>query len=187
MLVERSKQYNYNTVRLLATSAVTYLGVQGLANNTRYPDTYIMRAVFTAYITMDTLCGNQTPSTIMHHALVCCSAAMCYQPVTGEDHSALSNMLPESCTCEGMAVLSCLDVATGRRFKKYIRILHLLNIALVRRKMWTTCRDIRMRVVKSEKIRMVTTGILNAMLCLDAYWFFTIVKSLVGTKMPIYT
>jgi hypothetical protein len=173
-----SSSLDYNSLRLVTTSLVTYLGARGVLADTRYPNTNFMRTVFSAYIAMDVFMTKLTPSTAIHHALVFTSAAMCYRPVTGDDHVAISDMLPESCVCEGMAALACVDVATGRRYREVVAYMHLLNLAFVRFPMWSKCRSDYTERIRNDRLKMGVTAMLTAMLGLDAYWFMLILKGL---------
>ena len=171
---------SYDTVRLALTGLITSLGVVTVATDAQWPDPFLraQRMVIPFYIAVDTVCNDMSVDRVIHHVLVAGSVLCCIEPISGEDCGRLVRMMSDVSVNEGMAVLTCLDKLTQRRFKTTFIILHLLNIALVRRRVWLTCRDESSKNVKSKRVRSFVKAMCNAMLMLDVYWTGLLLKQL---------
>ena len=179
MLANVGLMNSYNTLRLLLTGLITTMGTRAYLDGAKMPDPIVraLRLLISTYIVLDTFANKLTPGTALHHAIILTSSVSCFEAVSGQDYVAVCNMLPDSCVCEGTALLACIDRATKKRFKGYINALHILNFVFLRRRMWTTVRDDKNKDVRSERMRMVIRVICNALLCLDAYWGYLCIMS----------
>ena len=119
---------------------------------------------------------------LLHHIIISTSALLCFESVSGPDHVPCNNIITKLCACETMGLLSSVNNITKRRFQRFIDLLHIINIIVLRRKVWVECDKEYCEDIKSNKIRFFTKSLARFMLFMDLYWSIMIIRKYIFTR-----
>ena len=166
-------------LRLIPTFLITVKGATSIIKGDVLPSKNIklLQVGFTSYIISDLivllLSGNCTIELFIHHALFITTAALSYKKISGNDSVPISNIYPYACTAEGMALLSCLNHVSHRRYNNYFQYLHLFNILFIRLPIWLYCIRVRCDKIENKSYKQIIRTIGYSIICfgllLDIY------------------
>ena len=75
-----------------------------------------------------------------------------------------------------MGLLASINNITNRRFQREIDLLHIINVIVIRRKIWVACDKEYCEDIKSNKIKFLCKSMARFMLFMDFYWSIMIIR-----------